>query len=158
MDVNNENDYKIIKKIGEGGYGEIYLIEKGNEKYALKKIKSKLTEGEMNEYNKIINILSKMNNKNIIKYYTTFIEKDSFNILMEYGGNNNLEQFIKKYKDKHQLIEENIIRDIIIQICFGLKEIHENKIPKLTIKPNTYIIHRDLTPDNILLMIIIKLK
>ena len=67
MDINKENDYKIIKIIGEGGYGEVYLIEKGNEKYALKKIKAKLTEGEMNEYNKIINILSKINNKNIIK-------------------------------------------------------------------------------------------
>ena len=31
-----------------------------------------------------------------------------------------------------------IIKDIIIQICLGLKEIHKNKL-----------IHRDLTPDNI---------
>ena len=57
---------------------------------------------------------------------------------MEYAGNFNLKQFIQKYKDKHILIEENIIEDIIIQICKGLIEIHKNKI-----------IHRDLTPDNI---------
>ena len=42
---------------------------------------------------------------------------------------------IKKIKI---LINENIILNIIIQICIGLKIIHENKI-----------IHRDLTPDNI---------
>ena len=36
------------------------------------------------------------------------------------------------------MINQNLIHDIIIQICLGLKEIHEN-----------FIIHRDLTPDNI---------
>ena len=36
------------------------------------------------------------------------------------------------------LIDEKLIKDIIIQISLGLKEIHKNKL-----------IHRDLTPDNI---------
>ena len=58
---------------------------------------------------------------------------------MEYGGNSNLKSFIKAYKGKSFLIEEKIIIEIIIlQICFGLKEIHKTKI-----------IHRDLKPDNI---------
>ena len=57
---------------------------------------------------------------------------------MEYGGDSNLKQFIKKYKDKEQLIEENIIENIIKQIILGLKAIHNEKL-----------IHRDLTPENI---------
>ena len=75
---------------------------------------------------------------NIIKYYDTFMENNTFNILMEYGGDNNLKQFIQNYKKKGDFIEEDIIKDIIIQICEALKIIHENEI-----------IHRDLTPDNI---------
>ena len=55
---------------------------------------------------------------------------------MEYGGNTNLKKYIEQKKPV--LIEENIIKGIIIQICLGLKEIHKNKL-----------VHRDLTPDNI---------
>ena len=54
---------------------------------------------------------------------------------MEYGGEINLKQYIE---NKEELIEEKIIKDIVLQICIGLKEIHKNNI-----------IHRDLTPDNI---------
>jgi len=54
---------------------------------------------------------------------------------MEYGGNT----YLKKYIEKQELlIYEKIKKDIIIQICLGLKEIHKNKL-----------IHRDLMPDNI---------
>jgi serine/threonine protein kinase len=59
---------------------------------------------------------------------------------MEYGGDSNLKQFIKKYKIKNQFIEEKIIKKIIKQLYFGLKEIHKNKI-----------IHRDLKPENIII-------
>ena len=57
---------------------------------------------------------------------------------MEYGGDSNLKKFIKQFKDKNELIDEKIIVNIIFQICFGLKEIHEHNI-----------IHRDLKPENI---------
>jgi serine/threonine protein kinase len=86
----------------------------------------------------MINILSKINNKYLIKYYETFMENDTFNILMEYAGEKNLKQFIQDYRNKNELIDEKIIIYIILQICEGLKIIHDNKI-----------IHRDLTPDNI---------
>ena len=45
---------------------------------------------------------------------------------MEYGGESDLNKFIKQYKDKDTFIDEKIIANIIIQICLGLKEIHKN--------------------------------
>ena len=132
------NKYTIKKALGEGGFGIVYLVEKDKKQYALKQSKIKLTAKEIEQYKNMINILTKINNEYLIKYYETFIKNDTFNILMEYAGDKNLKQFIQDYRNKDELIDEKIIIDIISQICKGLKEIHDNKI-----------IHRDLTPDNI---------
>ena len=125
MGANNEKNFKIIKKLGKGGFGEVYLIEKNNKLYALKKTIKPLNEEEINKYNEIIDILKNIDNKYITKYYYTFSEKNSFNLVMEFCGEKNLKQFIADYKNKDQLIEEDIISFIIAQICLGLKEIHK---------------------------------
>ena len=121
-------EYKIIKIIGRGGCGIVYLVQKGNndEYYALKKIPI-LTKEEKENYEKILNAILKINNEYIIKYYEYFIENDFLYIIMEYGGDSDLKKFIKKYNDKNELISEEIINEIILGICSGLKEIHKNK-------------------------------
>ena len=138
MGIISQEKYKVINKIGEGGFGEVYLIEKDNKHYALKRVKEKLKKEQIEQYNEIINILSKIDSKYIIKYYELFQENDSLNIMMDYAGEKNLKDFIENYKNENELIPENIIINIIKQICKGLYDIHKNNL-----------IHRDLTPDNI---------
>ena len=87
---------------------------------------------------KEIDILSKFNSNNIIKYYDSYLNKDKFYILMEYCDGINLKDFINISINNNELIEENILYNIIKQICIGIKEIH-----------NKNIIHRDIKPENI---------
>ena len=47
---------------------------------------------------------------------------------MEYCDGKNLKNYIDEYKKNNILIEENIIYNIIKQICIGIKEIHKKKI------------------------------
>ena len=58
---------------------------------------------------------------------------------MEYAGNMNLAQFIEEHKINDNLIDEDILNNIIRQICLGIKEIHQLNI-----------IHRDIKPENII--------
>ena len=112
MDTNEIiKGYQILKRIGKGGDGAVYLVQKGNKTYALKKI-TDLTKDEIENYQKILNVLFKIKNKYIIKYYESYIEKDCLYIIMEYGGDSDLKKFIKKYNDENQLIDEKIIKDI----------------------------------------------
>ena len=76
--------------------------------------------------------------ENIVQYIDNEESDDCLKIIMEFGGDSNLKKFIKKQKKKNFLIDEEIISKIIIQICFGLKEIHSKEI-----------MHKDLTPENI---------
>ena len=139
INKNSDSRYKIIKLLGEGGFGKVYLVEKNSKYYALKKISLKeLSEEDRELCKKEIDILSSFNNKYIVKFYEAYLEDDCLNIIMEYAGDSNLKTFIDKYKIKSQLIDEKSIKYIILQICLGLKEIHKANI-----------IHRDLTPDNI---------
>ena len=132
--MESSNSYKIIKKIGKSNY-EVYLAQKDNKNYAIKKIhNSNFSKNEKQSVQKLLEVLKNINHPNIVKYYDSFDdENDYFNIVMEYGGELNLKQFIKKYKDRGELIERKLITDILLQICSGLKAIHEHKI-----------IHRDL--------------
>ena len=137
--TNFGKQYKIIKELGR----EVYLVnDKENKYYAIKKIKIYDHEENVkqifNEIEKILIYISKIINDNIIKYYEYEIKDNNFYILMEYGGNSDLKKFIEGYKDRETYIDEKVIKDIIIQICHGLKDIH-----------NAKIIHRDLSPDNI---------
>ena len=132
----NKN-YKVIKKLGSGGFGSVHLIDINDKSYALKVIKD-IDKENINKCKEEANILSSLNSEYIVKYYDSCTINDNFYILMEYAGDFNLKAYIKSYKEKGQLIEEKIIEKIIKQICLGLKQIHNNRI-----------IHRDLKPENI---------
>ena len=59
---------------------------------------------------------------------------------MEYAGDTNLKNFIEQHFKIGKQIDEDILNEIIKQMCIGLKEIHKQKI-----------IHRDIKPENIFL-------
>ena len=98
------SSYKIIKEIGKGAFGTVYLIEKDNKNYALKKIHiNNIDDNQANKYQDEINILSAFNNEYIIKYYESKINKNDIEIFMEYEGDLNLKMFIENYKKKNNL-------------------------------------------------------
>ena len=98
------SSYKIIKEIGKGAFGTVYLIEKDNKNYALKKIHiNNIDDNQANKYQDEINILSAFNNEYIIKYYESKINKNDIEIFIEYEGDLNLKMFIENYKKKNNL-------------------------------------------------------
>ena len=135
------NEYTIIDNIWENVYSKIYKVlnKKNNIYYTIKIISiTHLREEEIEYIQNEINILSNINNEHIIKYIDSFTDNNNIYILMEYNDGSYLNEFIKNYKDKNILIDENILYNIILDLCLGIKEIHENNL-----------IHRDLKPKNI---------
>ena len=133
----NSKIYTIIEEIGEGGFGKVYKVINENKEYALKKIRlnNKLEEDKIKNEAKI---LSSINNEHIVKYYDSYQDEEYFYILMEYCDGMDLRELIDKHKKEDKPINENLIYNIVLDICLGIKEIHKNNI-----------IHRDLNPENI---------
>ena len=98
MSINiNSTEYEIIKQLGEGGYGKVYLVLNNldNMNYALKEFPIKgETKDKIQEIKNEAEILSKFNHKNIVKYYESFENDDKFFILMEYCDGQNLSNII----------------------------------------------------------------
>ena len=139
MGISGYPYYEKIRFLGEGGFGSVEKIKdkKDNQIYALKKIKKSKVKVEV--FKNEVNILSKFNSDKIVKYYSSFSDKDYFYIKMEYCNCSNLSDFISnKKQESNNLIDENILCKIIYNICLSVQEIHSKEI-----------IHRDLNPNNI---------
>ena len=136
-------DYIIKETLGKGSYGIVYKVEKKNTNniYVIKQISLHgLSNKEKDEVNQEAEILRKINSDFVVKYYTSFKEKDKINIVMEYCDGGDLNDFIKEKKEIGKLLEEDLVWEIFIKITIGLSDIHKMKI-----------LHRDLKTLNIFL-------
>lgn len=140
MDLNNK--YRIEnKKIGSGGFSEVYLgLDKSlNIKIAIKKINLKQKNIVLDKLNIEIEIMKKMKHPNIITFYDVIKTEDYWYIIMEYCNKGTLEDVIKYNKEIKNKKE--------INAYYYLNQL-KNAINY--IKDMGYI-HRDLKPLNILL-------
>ncbi|XP_009880686.1 PREDICTED: serine/threonine-protein kinase Nek5 [Charadrius vociferus] len=133
--------YEIIKKIGEGSFGKIFLA-KGkvdNGQCVIKEIN--LTEMPVKEKEasqKEVVLLAKMKHANIVTFYDSLQEKNKLYIVMEYCDGGDL---MKRINMQHGvLFDEDQILSWFVQISLGLKHIHDKKI-----------LHRDVKAQNIFL-------
>ncbi|XP_046956272.1 serine/threonine-protein kinase Nek10 isoform X7 [Lynx rufus] len=83
----------------------------------------------------------KLYHPNVVRYYKTFLENDRLYIVMELIEGAPLGEHFSSLKEKqHHFIEERLWK-IFIQLCLALRYLHKEK----------RIVHRDLTPNNIML-------
>jgi serine/threonine protein kinase len=137
--------YKILKKIGEGGMGSVYIAnqEPIDRKVAVKVLLGKLAEDEISvrRFEQEARAISKMQHPNTVTIYDFGRTDDGHDserlyIVMEYLKGRTLTQVLRA---DHQLAGPRASR-IVRQVCASLADAH-----------GAGIIHRDLKPDNIFL-------
>ncbi|KAI5644069.1 protein kinase domain-containing protein [Phthorimaea operculella] len=144
MDVKERfrnNNLNILKSIGKGTYGDVYLCEniKTSQLTIVKNIELNLKiQDHVTDIENEVKILSSMNHSNIIKFYDHFYTDDHVLISMEYATSGNLAEYM--YVKYPKLIKQQEILFYFCQILLGVDYMHSKNI-----------IHRDLKAENILL-------
>ena len=146
----NPHEFNILQQIGKGGFGKIYSVRwsKNNKIYALKKIH--LTKDEIllyrNKVKIIQNLVKKTGHNGFIKIYgdkcikQNDLDEYNYYIIMELGERDWLKEL--KMREECQLYyTEYELLGIALQL-----------IKSLTIMQNHNITHRDIKPQNILLI------
>ena len=139
-------NYKILAQIATGGFGEIFKIVdiKTNEELASKTIFSSKTTNY--QIYREIKIMIHLRSPTIIKFYgyslTDFDNQDNITLFMEYAENKSLYDLLKNERLCLAPIEydNTAIQIIFIGIAYSMMLLNKYMI-----------IHRDLSPSNILL-------
>ena len=130
------------KKIGEGAFGKAWLVHRKddlNSRFVIKEVNiSKMSHREKDDARNEITVLSQMKHPNIVSYQGSFEEAGKLFILMDYCDGGDLHTKISSLKN--QLFEEDQIVNWFVQLCLGIKHIHDRKI-----------LHRDIKTQNIFL-------
>jgi len=137
MKTTRIGNYKVVRQIGKGGLGKVYLAvhEYNKTQVAIKKINQEngvLEERALNE----LEVLKKFKSS---EYFVNLIESFTLNgscfMVMEFLAGCDLFDFVTT-----NILSEDVIKYIFLQLLKGVKQLHE-----------CGIVHHDLKLENILI-------
>lgn len=132
--------YKVLKKIGQGGMGTVYLAldQSLGREVAIKKMNEdiKMNEREKQRFLEEARTVAMLHHPNIIEIYTIFEEKGDIYLVFEYIAGKSLD---KKLEESVRMPFFEV-RPLIIDIAKALKYAHSKNV-----------IHRDLKLSNVMI-------
>ena len=133
--------YEIIRSIGEGGMANVYLALDTilDRRVAVKVLRGDLANDEkfVRRFQREAISASSLSHPNIVEMYDVGEDNGNYFIVMEYVEGKSLKSLIKK---RGGLTLPEVL-DIMLQLTDGIACAH-----------NSYIIHRDIKPQNILVL------
>ncbi|MFQ5577037.1 MAG: PQQ-binding-like beta-propeller repeat protein [Anaerolineae bacterium] len=146
-----QNRYEILRILGTGGMGFVYLsrdlnFAKAKRFCAIKEMISNTHDPNfrrlsLSNFEREANTLASIEHPAIVKIYDYFTEGNRTYLVMQYIQGKNLEEIVNQLPE-NQFIEEKRVLDWGIQICDVLTFLHSNETP---------IVYRDLKPPNLIL-------
>jgi serine/threonine protein kinase len=137
MSAQNMGRYKIIRRLGQGGAGVVYLAR---DSYIQRQVAIKISQGGSRQARKKLFLeaqsAGRLSHPNILAVYDTGIYKDFCYIIMEFIEGETL----KRYCRADNLLPVDQCAEIVFRICNALHYAHQKGV-----------VHRDIKPSNIML-------
>ncbi|XP_075643046.1 calmodulin-binding receptor-like cytoplasmic kinase 3 isoform X1 [Castanea sativa] len=129
-------------RIGEGGFGTVYKAQLENGlMVAIKRAKKELFENLQTEFSSEVELLAKIDHRNLVKLLGYIDQGNERLIIIEYVPNGTLREHLDGQRGR--ILDFNQRLEIAIDVAHGLTYLH--------LYAEKQIIHRDVKSSNILL-------
>lgn len=145
---------RLIRVVGEGGMGEVYLAEQlnaGNRAVAVKVVRPDVLSAHAEDvadirerFKREVSLAANFNNPNILQVFYSGSEREYLYIVMVYAEEGSLSDAVRG-RSRHTLtlpLDLATTTDIITQVASALQYIHDRGV-----------VHRDVKPGNVLIQI-----
>ncbi|MBE9064395.1 serine/threonine-protein kinase, partial [cf. Phormidesmis sp. LEGE 11477] len=142
-----QNHYKIVKLLGQGGFGRTYLAEdegRFNERCAIKEFvpvkgQDHFSDKATQLFQREASVLYQIIHPQIPKFRATFEEQERLFLVQDYVEGQTYHEVLNQRKLKGEQFSEAEVKQFLQQMLPVLAHIHAKGI-----------IHRDISPDNII--------
>ncbi|KZP33028.1 kinase-like protein [Athelia psychrophila] len=134
------NDFRTVKVIGKGAFGEVRLVQKTDtgKIYAMKTLKKEemLKKDQLAHVRAERDVLAESNSAWVVQLFYSFQDPQFLYLIMEFLPGGDLMTMLIKY----DTFSEDVSRFYIAQCILAIEAVHQMGF-----------IHRDIKPDNILI-------
>nr|KAG5709258.1 hypothetical protein BaRGS_018010 [Batillaria attramentaria] len=144
--MGKRKDYKVTEKIGEGAFGQAFLVENKESRcqYVMKKLALDRVGVKERQLAKLeAAVLSQLSHEYIVSFYDCFEQRGSLYIVMDYCSRGDLRKVI----EKEQKLPESQILTWFAQLCLALKYVHDRKMLHRDIKPEAETDYQKSAPE-----------
>ncbi|BAY23127.1 serine/threonine protein kinase [Calothrix sp. NIES-2100] len=143
--------YKIIRQLGQGGFGRTYLAEDKNQSHqqcVLKEFAPQVEDAQDLQkakelFEREANVLKKLQHPQIPRFHASLQEKlggkDFFFLVQDYIDGDNYRQLLEQRQSQKQTFTEEEVLALLEKI-----------LPVLTYLHSKDVVHRDISPDNLI--------
>ncbi|MEA5506365.1 serine/threonine-protein kinase [Halotia wernerae UHCC 0503] len=147
-----DNRYQIIRHLGQGGFGRTYVAEDINQSHltcVLKEFAPQVKQPQDLQkakelFEREANVLKKLQHSQIPRFHTSLQvkvgNKDFFLLVQDYVDGNDYSQLLEQRQSQGKTFSEEEVLTLLRQILPVLSYIH-----------SLDVVHRDISPDNLIL-------
>jgi renal tumor antigen len=143
MEGNPVHEFRILRKLGEGAYADVYMVRsvKDQQIYAEKRLKKRYRSfDEVNQLIEVISLRTLSKHPNIIHLHSVMYDSQSGHVALIFEvAEMNLLEFLSQQTSP---LDEQTVLLLIYQLLKGIAYVHSHGL-----------FHRDIKPENCLINI-----
>jgi eukaryotic-like serine/threonine-protein kinase len=143
--------YKLLRRIGAGGMGEVFLArEESNVPRicVVKKVLPHLSENRafVGRFLDEAKVVVRLKHSNVARVYAMGEVKGEYYLAMEYVQGKTVSRFTRRLREKKQVMPLGLVLLIGEKVCHGLQYAHDANDDQ---GQPLHLVHRDLSPANV---------